>query len=192
MTTRFNCWQNFPSTCSWSFFARSPEKKWVHENVSFRSVYDGQLQLCMYLLCDSSVICKFSTFSFGLWIYFAQEKNEENLYFVLDTGAHIRGGGMWGSVTPPMFCEMYLKSRSQNLNGTKKSVRLKSERHYHFVSKKRNRWTFWKWKLPKNNKNAYTNQEINHIILAANNQLSCCNRSANVMRSDYLKPPRCS
>jgi hypothetical protein len=89
MTTRFNCWQNFPSTCSWSFFARSPEKKWVHENVSFRSVYDGQLQLCMYLLCDSSVICKFSTFSFGLWIYFAQEKHEENLYFVLDTGAHI-------------------------------------------------------------------------------------------------------
>jgi hypothetical protein len=28
---------------------RSPEKKWVHENVSFRSVYDGQLQLCMYI-----------------------------------------------------------------------------------------------------------------------------------------------
>ena len=43
------------------------------------------------------------------------------------------GGG--GGVTPPMFCEIYLKSRSQNLNGTKKSVRLKSER-YHFVSKK--------------------------------------------------------
>jgi hypothetical protein len=32
-------------------FARSPEKKWVHENVSFRSVYNGQLRLCMSLLC---------------------------------------------------------------------------------------------------------------------------------------------
>jgi hypothetical protein len=28
-------------------FSRLPEKKWVRENVSFRSVYDGQLQLCM-------------------------------------------------------------------------------------------------------------------------------------------------
>jgi hypothetical protein len=26
-------------------------KKVVHENVSFRSVYNGQLQLCMSLLC---------------------------------------------------------------------------------------------------------------------------------------------
>jgi hypothetical protein len=26
-------------------------KKWVHENVSFRSVYNGQLRLCMSLLC---------------------------------------------------------------------------------------------------------------------------------------------
>jgi hypothetical protein len=33
------------------FFTRSPEKKWVHENVSFRSAYDGQLQLCMYPFC---------------------------------------------------------------------------------------------------------------------------------------------
>jgi hypothetical protein len=38
------------------FFARSPEKymkyTWgIHENVSFRSVHDGQLQLCMSLLC---------------------------------------------------------------------------------------------------------------------------------------------
>ena len=57
------------------------------------------------------------------------------------TGAHIRGEG--GDT--PMFCEMYLKSRSRNLNGAKKSVRLKAEIHYHFVSKKRNRWTFWKW-----------------------------------------------
>ena len=35
-----------------------------------------------------------------------------------------------------MFCEIYKKSRSRNLNETKKSVRLKSERYYHFVSKK--------------------------------------------------------
>jgi hypothetical protein len=35
---------------SWSFFARSPEKKWVHDNVIFRSVYNGQLRLCMSLL----------------------------------------------------------------------------------------------------------------------------------------------
>ena len=68
------------------------------------------------------------------------------------------------------------------MSGRKKSVRLKSERHCHFVSKKRNRWTFWKCKLHKNNKNAYTNQDINHTIQAANNQLSCCNSSANVMR----------
>jgi hypothetical protein len=33
-------------------FARSLEKKWVHENVSLRSVYDGQLHPCMSLLCD--------------------------------------------------------------------------------------------------------------------------------------------
>ena len=104
------------------------------------------------------------------------------------TGAHIKGGGGWH----PMFCEIYLKSRSRNLNVAQKSVRLKSERHYHFVSIKRNRWTFWKWKLHKNNKNTYTNQEINHNILAANNQFPCCNSSVNVMRSDYLKPPRCS
>ena len=45
------------------------------------------------------------------------------------------GGGGEG-VTPPMFCEIYLKSRSRNLNATKKSVRLKSESYYHFVSKK--------------------------------------------------------
>jgi hypothetical protein len=33
-------------------FARSPEKKWVHDNVIFRGVYNGQLRLCMsYLLC---------------------------------------------------------------------------------------------------------------------------------------------
>jgi hypothetical protein len=37
MTTRFNCSRNLPSTRSWSFLARSPEKKWVDENVSFRS-----------------------------------------------------------------------------------------------------------------------------------------------------------
>jgi hypothetical protein len=47
MTTRFNCSRNLPSTRSWSFLARSPEKKWVDENVSFRSIYDGQLQLCI-------------------------------------------------------------------------------------------------------------------------------------------------
>jgi hypothetical protein len=35
-------------------FARSPEKKWVHDNVIFRSVYDGQLRLCMSLLCGSN------------------------------------------------------------------------------------------------------------------------------------------
>ena len=39
------------------FFARSPEEKWVHENISFRSVYNGQLQLCMYLLCGT--VCTF-------------------------------------------------------------------------------------------------------------------------------------
>ena len=39
------------------------------------------------------------------------------------------GGGVGG-------CEIYLKSRSRNLNATKKSVRLKSESYYHFVSKK--------------------------------------------------------
>jgi hypothetical protein len=40
------------STRSWSFFTRSREKKWIHDNVIFRSVYDGQLRLCMsYLLC---------------------------------------------------------------------------------------------------------------------------------------------
>ena len=54
---------------------------------------------------------------------------------VLHAGAHIRGG-VGGCDTPPMFCEIYKKSRSRNLNGTKKSVRLKSERYYHFVSKK--------------------------------------------------------
>jgi hypothetical protein len=47
MTTRFNCSRNLPSTRSWSFFARSPEKKRVQENVSFRNVYNGQLQLCI-------------------------------------------------------------------------------------------------------------------------------------------------
>jgi hypothetical protein len=57
---------------------------------------------------------------------------------IVHSGAHIRGGGGGGDVTPPMFCEIYLKSRSQKLNGTKRSVRLKSEseRYYHFVSKK--------------------------------------------------------
>jgi hypothetical protein len=34
-------------------------KKWVHENVSFRSVYDGQLQLCMYLLCDNILMNRY-------------------------------------------------------------------------------------------------------------------------------------
>ena len=34
-------------------------KKWVHENVSFRSVYNGQLRLCMSLLCDITGRTKF-------------------------------------------------------------------------------------------------------------------------------------
>jgi hypothetical protein len=33
------------------FLPGCPKKKWVHENVSFCSVYDGQFHLCMYLLC---------------------------------------------------------------------------------------------------------------------------------------------
>ena len=53
MTTWWRLTLNLLSTRSWSFFARSPEKKWVHDNVIFRSVYNGQLRLCMsYLLCD--------------------------------------------------------------------------------------------------------------------------------------------
>jgi hypothetical protein len=52
MTTWWRLTLNLLSTRSWSFFARSPEKKWVHYNVIFRSVYDGQLRLCMSLLCD--------------------------------------------------------------------------------------------------------------------------------------------
>jgi hypothetical protein len=48
----WNWSRNLLSTRSCSFFAQSPEKKWVHENVSFRSVHDGQLHLCMYQLCD--------------------------------------------------------------------------------------------------------------------------------------------
>jgi hypothetical protein len=92
--------------------------------------------------------------------------------------AQVWGGG---GVDPHVLWNVSKKSVPKPEWDKKKSVRLKSERH-HFVLKKRNRWTFWKWKLPKNNKNAYTNQEINHIILAANNQLSRCNSSANVMR----------
>ena len=39
-------------------FAQSPEKKWVHDNVIFRSVNDGQLRLCMSLLCDDMRNCQ--------------------------------------------------------------------------------------------------------------------------------------
>ena len=53
MTARFNCSRNLPSTRSWSFSVQSLEKKWVQENLSFRSVYDGQFQFCTYLLCDA-------------------------------------------------------------------------------------------------------------------------------------------
>jgi hypothetical protein len=38
-------------------------KKWVHENVSFRSQYDGQLQLCMSLLCDVTATIRVTTIS---------------------------------------------------------------------------------------------------------------------------------
>ena len=55
MTTWWRLTLNLLSTRSWSFFARSPEKKWVHDNVIFRSVYNGQLRLCMSLLCAVSV-----------------------------------------------------------------------------------------------------------------------------------------
>ena len=41
-----------------------------------------------------------------------------HLFYQGNAGAHIRG--VWGGVTPPMFCEIYLKSRSRNLYGTKK------------------------------------------------------------------------
>jgi hypothetical protein len=51
MTTWWRLTLNLLSTRSWSFFAQSSEKKWVHENVIFRSVYNGQLRLCMSLLC---------------------------------------------------------------------------------------------------------------------------------------------
>jgi hypothetical protein len=51
LPSRWRLTLNLLSTRSWSFFARSPEKKWVHENVIFRSVYNGQLRLCMSLLC---------------------------------------------------------------------------------------------------------------------------------------------
>jgi hypothetical protein len=54
---------NLLSTRSWSFFAWSPGKKWVHDNVIFSSVYNGQLRLCMsYLLCDDSEIANISWF----------------------------------------------------------------------------------------------------------------------------------
>jgi hypothetical protein len=53
MTTSWRLTLNLLSTRS--FFARSPEKKWVHENVIFRSVYIGQLRLCMSLLCDNNI-----------------------------------------------------------------------------------------------------------------------------------------
>ena len=49
-------------------FARSPEKKWVHENVSFRSVYNGQLRLCMSLLCAVTLQTKRNMNSFYYFI----------------------------------------------------------------------------------------------------------------------------
>jgi hypothetical protein len=49
-------------------FARSPEKKWVHKNVSFRSVYDGQLQLCMSLLCGITFCFRDSCLRDFAWI----------------------------------------------------------------------------------------------------------------------------
>jgi hypothetical protein len=56
MTTWWRLTLNLLSTRSWSFFARSPVKKWVHDNVIFSSVYNGQLRLCMsYLLCGAKL-----------------------------------------------------------------------------------------------------------------------------------------
>ena len=59
--------------------------------------------------------------------------SKDLIYTSFGQGCTLEGGG--GVTPPPMFCEICQKSRSRNLNGTKKSVRLKSER-YHFVSKK--------------------------------------------------------
>ena len=69
MATRFkfNCSRNLPSTRSWSFLPGRLKKKWVHKNVSSRSVYNGQFQLCMYLLCGVIVPGKVKDMEFTVW-----------------------------------------------------------------------------------------------------------------------------
>jgi hypothetical protein len=53
-------------------------KKWVHENVSFRSVYDGQLRLCMSLLCG----VVFCDMSMRLYAHSVESWTKMNLKFV--------------------------------------------------------------------------------------------------------------
>ena len=67
----------------------------------------------------------------------------------------------------------------------KESVRIDSERHYHFVPKKRNRHTFWNGNYRKITK-THTQTNISIIF----NTLASNSWSSNVMRSDYLNPPR--
>jgi hypothetical protein len=67
----------------------------------------------------------------------------------------------------------------------KESVRIDSETYYHFVPKKRNRQTFWNGNYRKITK-THTQTNISIIF----NTLASNSWSSNVMRSDYLKPPR--
>jgi hypothetical protein len=56
LATRFDCSRNLPSTRSWSFFVRSPEKKWGTWKRKFPQCLQRPVPaLYMYLLCDDTL-----------------------------------------------------------------------------------------------------------------------------------------
>jgi hypothetical protein len=60
------------------FLAGRLKKKRVHENVSFCSIYNGQLQLCMSLRCD----CKLVTNKIVVCIDYATPKAGNSLHYL--------------------------------------------------------------------------------------------------------------